>query len=156
MSKAKTTDNDSNELEQTDVFQRFSNEYYTREIEESDGIGWRAGNAVIALLENDATEFGYIDCTKFQNAEYVETDTVNETRCYRFNAGDYTTVVACEYVRELANDVFHVSYDQMKEHAKTIPNAEIGNVPKGLSPVMFDLPGNPFVCIVAPVQESEE
>jgi len=127
MSTKQTTQNDSNKLEQTDVFERFDKQYYVYEFDETDGTAWKEAKGIIAFVDQNAERFGYITLSNITEAEYIETTTINKEspgatpkRVYRFTAGDYTTCVDCEYVRELANDVFHVSYDQMKEHAKTI------------------------------------
>ena len=143
------------EKHKNEIVQRFKASYFPFESDDTDGTVWRANNNTVALIDNEATYFGYVELSEFTESDYLETTEVADRRTYAFTTGSYETYVDVEYVREIANGLFEVSYDTIRKHAYTVPNAEIGNMPKGVSPVMLDLPDNEYRIVIAPVKESE-
>jgi len=138
------------------VYNRLNDDRFIREADETDGDVWTFEHNTMCLVAPNASYFGYVQFADFEPAKYIETTRRNETEVYTFTAGNHVAAVQTEYVRYLANTVFEVSYDTMKRHAHTIPNANIRGIPEGVTAVMFDLPDTQFRAIVAPVMESND
>lgn len=115
-----------------------------------DGRSW-ISDATVLLATPEISRCGLVDFEEYTPAEYVETRSLETNQCYVFTAGGDEHLVDVEYVRTLANDVFEVSYDTMKDHAHTINDSEdLGRVPDGSAPVMFDVPDAEFRVVIAP------
>lgn len=164
MSKATTADSDSADSET--VVDRFKDAFpwvekgdeYVLTRDEVDGECWISDSKVILYHEDELTEYGNVDVTDYEPADYVETRTIgdSETRCYGFTRGDGIEWVDVKFVRALANEVFNVEYDTLKQNAETIPDQQDykGNV--DISPVNFNIPDSPWHVGIAPVKGPDE
>lgn len=123
-----------------------------------DGDGWLAGNNTVALVDSDVSHVGDIDMDSFEQTEYVETQTLEyesddgdtvKYRVYTFTNGEHTDYVNVEYVRTLANEVFNVSYEEIRSWAQTTDNPD--SRVEGHGPVVFEQPDGEYRAVVLPV-----
>lgn len=128
---------------------------------EAKGPSWvEREDGVVILLHESAVGYGIVDLDDYDDADYLRTDTVGDNkRCYGFSTQtDDVHWVDVTYVRRLANDVFDVSYDNIKSWSRT--NSELS--PRGVpddrreAPVWFDEPDSEWSALVCPVVTSDE
>lgn len=120
-------------------------------------------NLVVLLIHDTTDGFGDVHRSGYEKTEYVRTETIegdNSTnRAYGFTASDGTVHWAnVEYVRLLANDVFDVSYDEMRSWAQTNASTSPDGIPDDRSeaPIMFDDPNSEWAALIAPVVSDTE
>ena len=120
-----------------------------------DGKAW-VSNAKVFLLTPEVTEYGIVEFDEYTDAEYIKTDSEGDHRVYTFTAGEHTHAVDVDIVRRLANDVFDVSYSEIRSWAKTIntEDRDMGMFEND-APVMFDVPNSEYRIVVAPVVYGE-
>jgi hypothetical protein len=120
-----------------------------------DGKGWANGDDTVALFDAETTFFGYVDLSDLTPAEYIDTRTVCERQAYTFTAGDDVQAIDVQFLRDAANEVFNVEYDELKANAYTIDDPDIEGCPEGISPVVFDLPDSEYRLMISPLFSDE-
>lgn len=117
-----------------------------------DGHAWTEASHILVLLADDCTHYGNIDLTGYEPAEYLGTTREGYSReVYEFDTGTAVSAVRADLVRRLANDVLEMSYEKVRGLALADPDANLTGIPKGTSPILFDIPDAPFRVAVAPL-----
>jgi hypothetical protein len=144
-------------------------EYHTDPFRKDEVDGQMWGTKYVAILGSEMSGYGEVPLDSYVDAEYVRTQSVDDDsnggpdhhRCYGFSDGNHIHWVNVEYVRTLANDVFDVSYDEIKSWAKitsTEPlqdhNDSVDDGHDGA--VLFDPPHLDYRAVVAPVLGPDE
>lgn len=132
--------------------------------DEVDGKVW--GTKHVALFGPETTQFGDVPLDGFTDSEYACTHTIegdkSEHRCYGFTADSHTHWVNVSFVRTLANDVFDVSYDEIKSWAQTNADEPLEDYDDRLDQdenngmVIFDIPDSEWGIVIAPVSGPDD